>query len=85
MTYEIEVTDLYGGEPNYCWVKRKSLPDDYTQGTLYGTPAYRRRLVMAAKAFAGWTGLRCKVDNYGDMIEIRPSGLLQVAFIQWRD
>ena len=40
--YEIEVTDTFGGEANYCWVKR-------------GTTKCRSRrgLIAAAKKLAG--------------------------------
>lgn len=75
MTIHFEHTDTFGGEANYCWVRRHTLPEgDYTD----------RQLVRAAKRFAGFTGLRCEVENYGDMIRITPTGrgrILQTVFI----
>jgi hypothetical protein len=70
-----EHTDLFGGEANYSWVRRHSFNET---GELSN-----RALVRKAKAWAELTGLRCKVDNYGDMIRIdaTPAGLLHVVFI----
>lgn len=88
-TYEIEITDTFGGEANYCWVKRDTItmPElthyGYDGATNYGkaNKVYRRELVKKAKAIAGWTGRRCKVTDFGDAIEIRPCGAAMVAFI----
>jgi uncharacterized protein YcaQ len=76
--YNLEVTDTFGGEANYCWVKRGA------------TKAKSRRgVVKAIKDLAGWTGwCRVRVTDYGDMIEVRPaqsSGVCQVAFATWGD
>lgn len=73
--YSIEVTDTFGGEANYCWVRR---------GTTQATS--RRGQIEAAKRVAGWA-CRVKVVDFGDMIEVRPvstAGLLQVAFVTYR-
>lgn len=67
---QVEVTDTFGGEANYAWVRRYAIAD--------GT---RRALVRRAKRAAGWTGIRCAVSEYGDTIEVRPAGLCQVMFI----
>jgi hypothetical protein len=76
--YKLEITDTFGGEANYCWVKRGS-----TKATS------RRGVVKAIKDLAGWTGwCRVRVTDYGDMIEVRPtqsSGVCQVAFATWSD
>lgn len=75
--YNIEVTDTFGGEANYCWVKRGS-----TKATS------RRGIIEAVKRVAGWTGW-CRVKvvcQAGDFWEIRPvdtSGVCQVAFVTW--
>ena len=77
--YEIEVTDTFGGEANYCWVKR-------------GTTKCRSRrgLIAAAKKLAGLDGwCRVSVTGFvGDMLEIRPtrsSGVCQIAFVTYKD
>jgi hypothetical protein len=74
----IEVTDTFGGEANYCWVKR---------GTTRATS--RRGIIAAAKRVAGWTDwCRVRVEDLGDMIIVRPtqtSGVCQIAFVYWND
>lgn len=70
----IEVTDTYGGEANYCWVKRAT-----TNATS------RRSIIKAVKDVAGWTGwCRVKVEEWGETMVIRPtnsSGVNQIAFV----
>jgi hypothetical protein len=76
MTYLIEVTDTFGGEANYCWVKR---------GTTKAVT--RRGIVKAVKDLAGWGGwCRVNVEEYGGYYVIRPtqsSGVCQIAFVNW--
>jgi hypothetical protein len=73
MKVNIEVTDTFGHEANYSWVRRHTLdaPD-----TLSDYSVVRR-----AKAAVGWNGKRCVTVKYGDMIELRPYGVCQVCFI----
>lgn len=78
MAYEIEVTDTFQGEANYCWVKR---------GTTNAKS--RRGKIEAAKRVAGWQGwCRVKATDFGDMLRVEPvgtSGVCQVAFVTWKD
>lgn len=80
--YAIEVTDTFGGEPNYCWVRRgKHYPKMGASAT-----AERRALIKTIREVAQWpVSVRVNVRDYGDMVEVRPVGLLQVAFAQWED
>jgi hypothetical protein len=73
MKVNIEVTDTFGHEANYSWVRRHTLdaPD-----TLSNYSVVRR-----AKAAVGWNGKRCVTVKYGDMIELRPYGECTVCFI----
>jgi hypothetical protein len=71
-TFNIEVTDTFGGESNYSWVKRDSLSTKTDS---------RLAIIRKAKAWWGINGVRATVSDYGDMIEIRPAGLCQIAFI----
>lgn len=85
MTYQVEVTDTFGGDANYSWVRRYTIeaPD-----APYRSPSYRRTLVRRAKAAAGWTGMRCTVQDYGDMLDVRPVGRnapCWVLFVNWCD
>jgi hypothetical protein len=73
---QIEVTDTFGGEPNYCWVKRGKT-----------RAKTRRGLVAAVKRVAGWQGW-CRVDVWdtGGSLIVRPtlrSGVCQIAFVYW--
>lgn len=91
--YQLEITDTFGGEANYCWVNRYSLtmPElthyGYDGSTNYckANKVYKRELVRKAKALAGWTGQRCEVTDLGDTIEIRPRGACMVAFVTWTE
>jgi hypothetical protein len=68
-----EHTDTFGGEANYAWVRRGEYKGNKEESDL--------SLVRAVKKFAGFTGIKCRVDHNGDMIAIYPSGLCQVCFI----
>ena len=92
-SYDVELTDTFGGEANYCWVNRQivTMPElthyGYDGSTNYAkaNKVYRRELMKAAKAAVGLTGVRGRVENYGDSVTFRPYGLLQIMFINWRD
>ena len=73
-SYEVEHTDTFGGEANYCWVNRYEIP----LGSRLAT-------VRRAKALCGLTGVRCDVSDFGDGLEIRPRGLCQVVFISYKE
>lgn len=70
--FDMEVTDTFGNEANYAWV---------STATIEVKTNSQRAIVRAAKALNGWTGLKCRVSDFGNMIEIRPCGICQVAFI----
>jgi len=71
--YQFELTDTFGGEANYAWVQRTvvDVPDSIGDDMLR----------MLAKKWAGFTGRRCTVEEYGDQQVIRPRGLCQVLFV----
>lgn len=86
MPYDVEVTDTFAGEANYCWVHRHVInPPAVDWSAPNGRRRDRRGIVRAAKAAEGWTGMRCDTEDSGDLITLRPRGLLQVMFINWRD
>jgi hypothetical protein len=70
--WQCEMTDTFGGEANYGWVKRGT--------TLVPSDASRRSVVLAVKRELGLTGTRCHTHDHGDMIEMRPIGSCTVAF-----
>ena len=92
-TYDVEMTDLYCGEPNYGWVRRETvtMPEmthyGYDGGTNYSAAdkRFERELVRRAKAKLGITGWRGVKRSYGDGIEFRPYGGTRIVFITCRD
>lgn len=76
---QYEVTDTFCGEANYSWVNRRVIKGK--QGEQFSNLAAVRRV----KKEIGWNGIRCKVTDYGDMIELRPYGILQVCFITFHE
>ena len=77
MAYQLEITDTFGGEANYSWVRRHTFDKPAT--------ASLRSIVRRAKALAGWTNVPCVVDEYGDLISIKPRGAAMVAFVTWSE
>ena len=73
MLWNVELTDTFGGEANYSWVRRAELE--------LADLATDRQVVTAAKAALGLTGTPCRRFNYGEGFELRPVGSCTVAFI----
>lgn len=73
MIVNLEYTDTFGGEPNYSWVSRKeiTLPED----------ASNLSIVRAAKKAMGLSGVRCRRENFGDMLALYPAKSCTVLFI----
>lgn len=70
-----ELTDTFGGDANYSWVKRGTI--ETKPGEDYSDLAAVRRV----KKEIGWSGYPCRTENYGDMIAIYPRGICQVCLI----
>ena len=70
-----ELTDTFGGEANYSWVKR----GHYTGNK----PDSHLSVIREAKHWAGLSGVRCRVENWGDTVAIYPAGACVVLFINW--
>jgi hypothetical protein len=91
--YDVEYTDTFGGEANYCWVKRASvtMPElthyGYDGGTNYrkANKVFQRELMKKAKAELGLTGMRGRTYSHGDMIEFRPYGCCTVLFVTYQE
>jgi hypothetical protein len=73
MHWNVELTDTFGGEANYSWVRRDSF--ELPAG------ASDRRIITAAKAALGLTGQRCRRFDCGEGFELRPVGSCTVAFV----
>ena len=89
--YEIEYTDTFGGEANYCWVKRATvyMPElthyGYDGGTNYSkaNKVFERELMKKAKAEIGLTGVRGIKEDFGGDIAFRPHCSNTVMFITY--
>jgi hypothetical protein len=79
--YQVEHTDTFEGQANYCWVRRYEI-SPRGNGTHKGE---RLSLVRQAKALCGLSGVRADTTDYGDMVEIRPRGVCQIIFVTWID
>lgn len=75
-TFDVEYTDTFGGEANYCWVRRYTIeaPCDISE----------RALMRRAKALCGLTGARGRTYWNGDYGEFRPYIICTVLFINPR-
>lgn len=71
MKAQIELTDTFGGEANYSWVRRESFDCDGMTD---------RQIEHKARALVGLTGVRCDREDYGDMVAWRPRDACVVAF-----
>jgi len=71
--FTAELTDTFGGEANYSWVKRRtfSMPENCTN----------RALMRRAKKEMELSGVRGKTIDYGGPLEFRPYGSCTVLFI----
>jgi len=75
MPFQIEVTDTFGGEANYCWVRRYRITD--------ATGLTDAQIIRRAKKAAGWTGVRCARDDIGETLALRPRGVCQIMFVSY--
>ena len=75
-TWDIEVTDTFGGEANYAWVDRYaiSMPDDISD----------LALVRRIKSVTGYSGIRGRTYVSGDFVEIRFPARCVVIFAKVR-
>lgn len=91
ITYDVEYTDTFAGEANYCWVQRHkvTMPElthygyDGHSGYAKANKVFQRELMRKAKAACGLTDQRGTVSNYGDTTEFRPYKACTVMFITW--
>jgi hypothetical protein len=73
--WQVELTDTFGGEANYSWVKRGEF--EAVEGES------QRSIMRKAKAAVGMTRLRGRTYSFGNGYEFRPFGLCQVMFVNW--
>jgi hypothetical protein len=75
-TLHYELTDLFGGEANYAWVKRGVISKP--KQTLRGNITHVKRLLALS-------GVRHTTTDYGDTVRIdfTRGGYLAVLFLSW--
>ena len=74
-----EITDTFGGEANYSWVRRgviRCAPGESPSGLA----AVRR-----VKKAIDWSNVPCKREDMGDSIALYPRGAAVVCFITFRE
>ena len=76
VTWDIEVTDLFGGEANYAWVYRYAI-------SIPGGISYLA-LVRRIKSVTGYSGIRGRTYVSGDSVEIRFPARCVVIFAKVR-
>jgi hypothetical protein len=75
MAYLAEYTDTFGGEANYCWVRR---------ATVDGKG--KRSILRRARAALGLTGVRGRITaDFGDEWHWVPRGCCTVLMVRWDD
>lgn len=74
--WNVEVTDTFGGEANYAWVRRYSF--------VAPAGAKQREIMRRAKAAADLTNVRGETSgDGGDGYEFRPRGDALVMFVSF--
>ena len=76
VTWDIEVTDTFGGQANYCWVNRYEI-------TTAGDISYLA-LVRRIKSVTGYSGIRGRTYVSGDFVQIRFPSRCIVIFAKVR-
>lgn len=93
MKFDVEYTDTFGGEANYCWVERATItmPElthygfDGALGYTKANERMKRHLMRKAKAAMGLTGVRGRREDQGDTVAFYPYGSATVMFVSFRD
>jgi hypothetical protein len=75
MPWNIEVTDTFGGETNYSWVRRYTIPSK--RGDT------QRGVITRAKRAAGLSGVKGETAWYGDAGDFRPRRACIAMLVQW--
>ena len=87
--HSVEYTDTFGGEANYSWARRHiiTMPElthygyDGATGYSKARKAYDRQLMRKAKAACGLTGMRGKIENWGNIRAFYPANTCTVLLI----
>jgi hypothetical protein len=74
---EIEVTDTFGGEANYSWVRREKIRIQ--------SNATRAQITRAVKRATGYSGVPCRSEYFGDCGALYPRGACIAIFWEIKD
>ena len=75
-TLDVEYTDTFGGEANYCWVRRDTLELPVGISDI--------AVMKRAKKAMGLNGVRGRSYCHGDMWEFKPANSCTVMFANVR-
>lgn len=73
--YNVEWTDTFAGEANYCWVDRY----------IVEAPSIQRAMTIAKQHRYVAPVPRDRRQNYGDMLRADMIGACVVCFVDWHD
>ena len=74
--FTAEYTDTFGGEANYCWVKRTTFSVK-TNSNL--------AILRKAKALMGLSNVRGRTEDWGDTLCFKPYGSCTVLFVTYTE
>ncbi len=74
--FTAEYTDTFGGEANYCWVRRTTF--DVKTNT-------NRAILRKAKALMGLSGVRGRTEDWSDTLVFKPYGSCTVLFVTYTE
>jgi hypothetical protein len=87
--YDAEMTDTFGGEANYCWVKRAIVPvkqSTYRMRNVVKERAYREaRIRREVKKALGISGVAGRWESNGGHRVFHPYGLCRIVFVGRHD
>ena len=75
VSFSVEYTDTFGGDANYCWVRRSTITVPVN--------ASQALIMRRAKAAVCITGARGSVSDLGDWYDFRPYGSATVMFVSF--
>lgn len=79
----VEYTDTFGGEANYCWVRRATIIDAPRGDGSKELRAMEMRVRRKAKKAVGISGLRGRWEEIGGDLAFYPYRTCTVMFITW--
>jgi hypothetical protein len=71
----LELTDTFGGEANYSWVRRGSFTVPENASDL--------SIIRKAKKLMDMNGVACRKESFGDMWAFYPIGSCVVLFVSF--